>query len=246
MTKRTTRPEMAYDPKTRLYRKRIKDPATGKWIPVYGHTKEETRQKVREREAELARAVDLREDPPFHVYAAQWYALHAGEYSAKRQEDYRNAINNWIAPRLGAMQLRSVTYSDVQRIMADLEGKSKSLQQKVVTSLRRIFDAAVRDGILDVSPCADLKPGGKDAPEKEALTRSQQALLLDAVRGREIFPFVALCLYTGLRREEALGLRWRDVEGVRENNDVKRSLRELNDKATGMGTGVYVARRRKN
>ena len=180
--KRTARPEMAYDEKTGLYRKRIKDPATGRWIPV------------------------------FHVYAAKWFSLHAGDYSAKRQEDYRNAINNHIAPVLGSKQLRSVTYSDVREIMASLDGKSKSLQQKVVTSLRRIFDAAVKDGILDASPCAELKPGGKESPEKEALTRAQQELLLASLRGCEIYPFVALCLYTGLRREEALGLRWRDVE----------------------------------
>ena len=57
--KRTARPEMAYDEKTGLYRKRTKDPATGRWIPVYGHTKEETRQKVKRREAELARAEGL-------------------------------------------------------------------------------------------------------------------------------------------------------------------------------------------
>lgn len=208
---KSKRPEMAYDEKTGLYRKRVKDESTGKWIPVYGHTKEETRRKVREKEAELARAADLRENPPVWVYARQWYALHTGDYSEKRRQDYQNAINNHICPVIGSKQIRDVSYSDVRLVMADVAGRSKSLQQKVVTSLRRIFESAVKDGILDESPCGDLQPGGQDAPEKDALTKAQQTALLDAVRGLPIFPFVALCLYTGLRREEALGLRWKNV-----------------------------------
>lgn len=210
---KSKRPEMAYNEKTKLYCKKVKDESTGKWVPVYGHTKEETRRKVRDKEAELAAAADLRENPPVWVYARQWYALHTGDYSEKRRQDYQNAINNHICPAIGSKQIRDVTYSDIRLVMAGVDGTSKSLQQKVVTSLRRIFEAAVKDGILDEAenPCSDLKPGGQDAPEKEALTKAQQAALLNAVRGLPVYPFVALCLYTGLRREEALGLRWKNV-----------------------------------
>ena len=209
--KRTTRPEMSFDEKTGLYRKRIKHPVTGKWIPVYGHTKEETRRNVRIREAELAREAELHENPEFWVYARQWYSLHAGDYSAKRQQDYQNAINNHICPVIGKKQLRDIAYSDVQAVMSKAAGRSKSLQQKIVTSMRRIFDAAVKDKIIEASPCAGLKPGGQDALEKDALTKAQQAQLLKTVKELPIYPFVALCLYAGLRREEALGLQWKHV-----------------------------------
>ena len=205
------RPEMAYNEKTRLYCKKVKDASTGKWVCVYGHTKEETRRKAREREAEFAIAADFRENPQFFVYAKQWYELHTGDYSEKRKQDYRNAINNHICPVIGEKQLRDISYSDAQLVMAKISGSSKSLQQKVVTTLCRIFDAAVKDKLLDMSPCADLKPSGQDAPEKEALTKDQQRTLLESVRGLPIYPFVMLCLYTGLRREEALGLQWQHV-----------------------------------
>ena len=128
---KTKRPEMAFDEKTGLYRKRLKDPATGKWVSVYGHTKEETRRRAREKEAELAIAADLRESPQLWTDARQWYELHTGGYSAKRREDYRNAINNHICPILGSKQIRDITYSDIQAVMADAAGASKSLQQKI-------------------------------------------------------------------------------------------------------------------
>lgn len=210
--RKNTRPEFGWDPVRELYTKKIKDEATGKWIAVYGHTKEELRRKIKDREAALAKKLDAKNNPEVWEYAAQWYNLHKGDYRPKRQDDYRNAINNHIAPAIGAKKVKDVTYSDVKSVLAAVDGKSKSLQQKIVTAMRKIFDAAVRDRIIEESPCKDLKPGGKETQEKIALTKKQQQELLNATRDLRIYPFVMLCLYTGLRREEALGLKWADVD----------------------------------
>lgn len=220
-----SRPEFDYNEKTGLYRKRIKNPSTGKWVPVYGHTKEETRRKVKEKEAELALKLELHENPPFYEYAAQWYTLHTGSYSEKRRQDYRNAINNHICPVLEDKQIRDITYSDIRLVMAGVANMSRSGQQKVVTTLRRIFEAAEKDRIITDNPCKDLKPGGRDAPEKVALTHAQQAALLAAIRDCSIYPFIMLCLYAGLRREEALGLKWENVhlDGNAPHIDVRTS-----------------------
>ena len=209
---KTTRPEFYYDETRKLYIKKIKNPADGSWVKVYGHTKEEVRRNRDAKLRELEARRELRDNPFVWTYAAQWFKLHTGGYSKKRQQDYANAINNHICPVIGSLQLRAVTYSHIRAVMAEAEGLSRSSQQKIVTSLRRIFESAVKDGILVENPCEDLSPGGQDAKEKAALIRSQQAALLAAVRGLPIETFVCICLYSGLRREEALGLRWRDVE----------------------------------
>lgn len=209
---KTTRPEFYYDEARKLYIKKIKDPADGSWVKVYGHTKEEVRRNRDAKLKELEARRELRDNPFVWTYAAQWFKLHTGGYSKKRQQDYANAINNHICPVIGSLQLRAVTYSHIRAVMAEAEGLSRSSQQKIVTSLRRIFESAVKDGILVENPCEDLSPGGQDAKEKAALVRSQQTALLAAVRGLPIEPFVCICLYSGLRREEALGLRWKDVE----------------------------------
>lgn len=208
---KSTRPEFYYDERRRLYVKKIKDPVTLQWVKVYGRTKEEARRNKAAKEKELEARRELRENPFFWLYAQQWYKLHTGDYSKKRQQDYANAINNHICPVIGGLQVRGVTYSDIQQIMANCAGMSKSSQQKIVTSLRRIFEAAVKDKILAESPCAGLSPGGQEAPEKVALVKAQQAALLDAVRGLPIETFVRICLFSGLRREEALGLQWSNV-----------------------------------
>ncbi len=207
---KATRPEGYWDEKRQEYVKKIKDP-NGRWIKVYGKTIAELRKNRKEKEDAFALQLDLRENPPVWVYAQQWYRLHTGGYSKKRQQDYANAINNHICPVIGKQQIRDVTYSDIQLIMANSAKLSKSSQQKIVTSLRRIFEAAVADKIILESPCRGLRPGGQDAQEKVALTKKQQEALLEAVRGLPIETFVRICLYAGLRREEALGLQWSNV-----------------------------------
>lgn len=61
------------------------------------------------------------------------------------------------------------------------------------------------------NPCNGFKPGGTKAKEKTPLTREQQVQLVDAAKDEYLELFVLLCLYAGLRREEALGLCWEHI-----------------------------------
>lgn len=220
-------PEFSYDPKTKLYRKRIKNELTGKWVPIYGKTKAEVRRKADERREEFKRQAIAEGDPYVYQYAAKWYRLHTGELGQKRKDDYRNAINNHICPIIGGMIVRDVNSDDIQEVMAAAAAMSASAQQKIVVTLKRIFAAAEKNGYISKSPCSDLKAGGQPAAEKKPLTKEQQSVLVNAVKDTKAYPFVMLCLYAGLRREEALGLKWDCVEldGATPYITVRRAVR---------------------
>src|SRR5699024_5770360 len=115
----------------------------------------------------------------------------------------------------------------IDALMAAEAHYSRSLQDKLVSALRKIFTAAYKEGVITSIPCIDLKAGGKKSQEKYALTPAQQATLLDTVRGLPIEGFVRFGLYTGLRREEILALRWDCIEldGEAPHLRVRRALR---------------------
>lgn len=220
-------PEFSYNPKTKLYRKQIKNEFTGKWVPIYGKTKNEVRAKIEERRA-LWKAQAVSDEQPYvYEYAAKWYKLNTGEIGQKRKDDYRNAINNHICPIIGVKKIRDVSYDDIKAVMAEVAGMSSSAQQKIVVTLKRIFKAAERNGLIDKNPCEDLKAGGQPAAEKVPLTKQQQQRLVAAVKGTKAYPFVLLCLYAGLRREEALGLQWDcvDLKSDAPHISVKRAVK---------------------
>lgn len=229
MAKRAA-PEFYYSEKRQAYRKRLKNPLTGAWdVEVWGRTKAECRAKADARAAELAGAAAERLAPGgvlVYEYAQTWYKLNTHGLGTKRCEDYQNAINNHICPAIGNKRLDAVTLDDGLDILRH-SPQSKSSQQKIVTTLKRIFKAAADNDLIRRSPFTDLKPGGKPAAEKEPLTKEQQAALLAAVKGKDVETLVLLCLYLGLRREEALGLQWDCVylDAAQPYVDVRRALR---------------------
>lgn len=220
-------PEFSYNPEIKQYRKQIKNEYTGKWMSVYGKTKAEVRAKIEERRSAWALQAVADEQPYVYEYAAKWYRLNTTEVGQKRKNDYSNAINNHICPVIGTKRIRDVSYDDIKEIMLRAAGMSSSAQKKIVVTLKRIFKAAERNGLIGKNPCEDLKAGGKPAAEKVPLTREQQQRLVAAVKGTKAYPFVLLCLYAGLRREEALGLQWDcvKIDGSTPHITVKRAVK---------------------
>ena len=120
-------------------------------------------------------------------------------------------MNAHICPELGDMAIKDVKPYHVDALMLTLSERSSSLQSKVLVTLNRIMKYAIRNGYIVKNPAEDVKAKGKPPAEVVPLTDSQQLRLLEAVKDTRVYPFVALALYAGLRREEALGLAWSDV-----------------------------------
>lgn len=51
---KNNRPEFTWVKEKQLYKKQIRNPQTGKWLAIYGKTKAELRERLREKEAEFA------------------------------------------------------------------------------------------------------------------------------------------------------------------------------------------------
>ncbi|WP_052091408.1 tyrosine-type recombinase/integrase [Modestobacter caceresii] len=78
--------------------------------------------------------------------------------------------------------------------------------------LQAILDTAVRDGAIAVNPSAAIRRPKVTSKEATHLTPAQVAELLDAARSSRYAPLFELLVHTGLRRGEALALRWVDVD----------------------------------
>ena len=191
-----------------VYRTRIID-ADGKRVSLYGRTREELYDKVQEAERLIADAKFRRGTPTVQEYCERWLLMQSAHIRVTTLTDYRSKIKNYIIVPLGHKYMAEVTPEDVAVAIIPASQKSKSIYRSVHMLYKAIFKSAVKNNIIDKSPCEDLSAkGGKPQKDREPLSDEQVKKLLSAIEGLPPYLFVMIGLYTGLRREEILGLKW--------------------------------------
>ena len=92
--------------------------------------------------------------------------------------------------------------------------------------LHKALTVAVEWSLLSRNPAAIAKPPRVQAREIEIVTIEQAQNILQCLRGRALYPIVALALATGMRRGELLALRWGSVDLDAGRIQVERSIEQ--------------------
>jgi integrase len=186
--------------------------ANGKYTTLRAATVPEMdnliRQKTKERDEASARQPD---DLTVAQAAALWLPSALDGRSASAQNSIKAALR-YVLTQIGDKPLQKVLPADVDRMLLECPGQSNSARNNTLSAARHIFQWAVENGYAERNPTQGKKAGGRKPPEEKPLTKAQQDELLEAVSGTRLYLFVLICLRTGLRHGEALGLKWSDVD----------------------------------
>jgi integrase len=170
--------------------------------------------------------------PVISSYADTWVA--GLKLEASTIQGYKKIIRNHITPQLGEIRMDKLTATRIARHYRDLEtsgrrdkpGLGKPLSpntvHKVHVLLGAMLDAAIEDGLLAVNPTKKKRtvnaPKSSQIraarPEIRTWTGEELQAFLTWDRDQlndEMFPLWRTIAYTGMRRSEALALRWGDV-----------------------------------
>ncbi len=155
----------------------------------------------------------------FEAYAQEWYkTFKKPGISLGTANSYENILNMHIYPHIGGMALGEITTADLQGMFnreAD-NGLAYSSLKKMRILVNLVFDSALEDGVIERNPIRSKRfnlPDGK-VKKRQALTRAHM-LDIEANLTRlkqEDEMVVGLLLYTGMRRGEALALRWENID----------------------------------
>ena len=190
------------------YRTRILD-ADGRQVSLYAATCEELYEKQLEARQEVEEIIFRRKHPTVAEYCEKWLLMQSAKVSAATMKGYTSDMRNYVIKPLGDMYMEEVTADDIRLALVSLSKKSERLYNTVNMLIKCVFYSAERNQLLTYNPCAGISAkGGKPRKKKEALTDQQMAVLLATVKGLPPYLFIMIGLYSGLRREEALGLQW--------------------------------------
>ena len=182
---------------------------------VYGRTITEVNQAVNALRDQDRAGLIIGDTTTVDEWAKMWFDTYKSGLRNNTQNVYRNAYNVHILPYIATLKLQEVRPVQVRKVMKEVAGKSESLQGKVLNTMRQLFATAMQNGLILSDPTVGVKiTPHAQPPKKQYLTLEEQGALMEALADADPRArcFVGLCLYCGLRREEALGLQWGDIQ----------------------------------
>ena len=154
----------------------------------------------------------------FREMAEWWFSVYKQDNPTLKPatiNDYRRMLDNMLYPAFGDANIDEITTTSIQELLNRSRKTASSTQTKLLITLRQIFNMAIQEQLITVNP-AKGKLTKTGAAKKEGRALSQEEWL----RVQSLLPqlsepdrvLVALMMYEGLRRGEALGLTWANVD----------------------------------
>ncbi|MBR4079728.1 MAG: site-specific integrase [Christensenellaceae bacterium] len=202
--------------KSGLYRTKVTVGHDADGKPIVKYISGKTKKELEEARQEILRtysmaAADTRREILFSDYAEEWYEVYKKPHIGKGSIGGYNAALNRILPVFKDRQLRAISAADLQRFMNSMSDMSKSSIGYAGTILRNVFSLAYANGLIERDPAAALKNPSAEKESKRALTDAETSAVLFVGKEHPEGLLLLVLYYTGLRRGEALGLQWKDI-----------------------------------
>jgi integrase len=129
-------------------------------------------------------------------------------------DNYKSVADHHIVPVLGRKRLKELAPGDVDQLMAMKmdSGLSVSTVRRIRSVLAQALTQAIRWGSVNRNVASLTRGPRQTRKEGRTFTPSQARSLLASLQGHRNEALYSLMLSTGLRRGEALGLRWDDLD----------------------------------
>ena len=174
---------------------------------------------------EKLQALQEKKETTFADVANLWELEHREEITVRTWSNYAPHYSA-IIHKHGKKSFSSVTALDVVNHLsqAKSEGYSATVVNSIRSLYRMIFDYAVVHGYAAYNPVSSIKlPRGLHRGKRIAPTDEQISIICANVdKPFGLFPFFLLC--TGVRKSEALALNWDDINFIRREINISKSL----------------------
>lgn len=225
---------------------------------VSAMSKAEARQKLKDLQGKVDDGYEppLREETLAQLFERWDRDILSTQVQSDARDNYMTIANCHIIPKLGKKKVSALTVADVQYLTAlKLRGDPEKDQRPLaVSTVRRIrsvlaqaLDVCLVEGSLTRNVAALTKAPKAVRTEGRTLTPIEAKRFLKALEGNRLGLLFVVMLATGLRRGEALGLHWDDVDFAKRTVGVHRQLRRIDGhlitravKGGKSGRTVYV------
>jgi integrase len=157
---------------------------------------------------------------PLKAYLPEWLQLIKPTLKTKTYDSYESLLRVHLVPRLGHIKLNKLTPEQINGAWAKMlkEGHSPALIGHCHLRLSKaLHDAMKRKLIANdpmrfvTKPKIETKEIRPLSSEKDDTGLSEIDRVLEVAKDTEYYAIIHTALHTGMRRNELLGLRWKDI-----------------------------------
>ncbi len=171
---------------------------------------------------QAVRALVCRGGAPTKITVEQWAWQWFHTYKEPRvgpsqRTNYETHIRLRICPAIGILPIADVKPFQVQRLLTKATtddgkplGAGTAAQLRYIT--KAIFEQAVTNGLIPVSPCKNIEMPVTRKKSRRALTRAEEEIVREVAKKHYAGPWVLLMLDCGLRRGETVPIGAQDVK----------------------------------
>lgn len=210
----------SYDDRRGLWVAQLPRAVDPKRRKVYGATQREALTKLAEVRADVERGIVVATGTTsLGAWLDEWIAriaarVRAGDLAPTTAAGYERAVRLHLTPKLGRVPLRKLTPGQVQTLLNDLQGDglAPATVRHVRATLSAALSAAMRDELVvrNVARLVELPKLPRRRPS--TFTVDEFHRIAAACDDDPLGPLFLFIARTGLRRSEALGLRWSSVD----------------------------------
>lgn len=185
----------------------------GKRYYITGKNEKEAFLKMAEKRKQLEECNSRIESS---MLLKEWARICIDTYKGNQKEitrkKYEYRMNHCILEKIGNKKISSIKPLELQAIMNDLQGQSKTQINEVYQQLQLLFGKAFENRLIKENIAQFIiKPKGYKNKRRE-ITETERRALLEACKKDDRFYMFLFMLYCGCRPSEAQRLKYEDIQ----------------------------------
>ena len=205
-----------------------------RYVDRFGNRKSITGKELRDVKKRYNEAIyenehelNIRENYSLDDWNNKWIDIYkAGEIRPNTLVRYKDAYRKHISPILGKMKLSVITQVDIRKLLKNMKkaGYGYELRNSVRILLVDMFNKALIDDFVRKNPAKGITIKRDEEKEIRVLTVEEQVTFFDCCKGTFYDNFFVTAVASGMRIGEIAALREEDIDFVKKEIYVRRTL----------------------